>query len=337
MDTDYNNGLLTNQIINEDTFRALPRDVQKKLEDIYTKSTQHSLPSRSRYQGVWLDSLQCMDGHGVYTFPDDSVYKGYFQRGHFHGYGTLHLAAPYNITFKGTFIRGELSDIDEMWFDDGLGIEAAIDGLKIDLSNWKYCTNSDRRYAIEQREGIQPVGPFSLLAPELEPRMLPKNSYDVGEGVFSTVTGIITQRPLPFPSCHFVTCKKDEEWIINNCRLESPGKLKLSPEICHNIIRNNLNSETEIAEHVPTCNHDQEKNRRRYFCKLCPEYGKIPKDSDDSLGSHLSIDTASWKSFSESSLSVDIEELLFMAHEYDQYKFGRDLTQESSVTMRSKK
>ena len=337
MDTQNSDDLLTKETIDVSLFRKLPREMVKRIKEINQNATQHTVFTRSLYVGIWVDSLQCMDGHGVYTFPDESVYTGYFQRGHFHGYGTIHLAAPYGFSFKGTFIKGELEEIDEMWFDDGLGVDASIDGWDVDFTNWKYCTNNDRRYAEEQREGIQPVGPFSLLTPQSKPRELPRNSYDVGEGIYSPVTSIITQRPPPFPNCHFVTCKKDMDWIIKNCRVDGKSPLVIPPEVCHKIIRNNLNSEMEIGEHVPTCNHDQDKNRRRYFAKLCPEYGRTTADSDGSVGSQLSNESSSCRSFTESSISVDIEELLFMVHQYDQYKFGRDLTQESAVSIRAKK
>ncbi|KAM7358546.1 uncharacterized protein ACRADG_003481 [Cochliomyia hominivorax] len=294
--------------------------------------------TQSHYEGTWTDSLQCMDGYGVYTFPDGSEYRGYFSRGHFHGYGTLHLTAPYSFTFKGTFIDGSLEEIDEMWFDDGLQVNASIDKWSMDFSSWKYCTNKDRRYAEEHREGLQAIGPFSRLTPQAPPRALAKNYYDVGEGIYNAFNGLITQRPLPFSKMRFVACKEEMEWIKKNCRIDHLSNKRLSPEIRHKIIDNNLNNELELAEHVPSCNHDQDKNRKRYFAKLCDrEFDENDHmNSDDSVGSRLRNSSTTCSSFCNTSMDIDVEEILFLAHAYNRYNLGRNLSEEASVLVRDR-
>lgn len=310
-----------------------------KIKKIDTNGLNHKLITQSQYDGIWSDSLQCMDGYGVYTYPDGSEYRGYFSKGYFHGYGSLHLSAPYNFTFKGTFIEGQLDEIEDMWFDDGLKVKASIDDWFMDFSSWKYCTKEDRRYAEEHHEGLQPIGPFSKLTPQQPPRELAKNHYDVEEGIYNASSGLLTSRPAPFPSIQFVACPKDIEWILKNCRHDSLTNHKIDAEVYHKIIRNNLNSELEVAEHVPTCNYDQDKNRKRYFAKLCqtPVGGsspKIPEDSEDSIGSRLRNSSTTCSSFSTTSLDIDVQEILFVADEYNHYNLGRDLGAEASVMVR---
>ncbi|XP_065361940.1 uncharacterized protein LOC135955519 [Calliphora vicina] len=320
---------------------GLSSEFLNKIKNIQKNATKQTLMTHSMYDGIWLDSLQCMDGHGVYTYPDGSEYRGYFRRGHFHGYGTLHLVDPYNFTFKGTFIDGHLNEIDEMWFDDGLCVSADIDGWSMDFSSWKYCSKEDRRYAEEQREGLQPIGPFSRLTPQQPPRNLYGNHYDTEEGIYNPTSGLLTQRPAPFPSIHFVACRKDIEWILNNCRHGPLANRKVDAEVWHKIIRNNLNSEIEMAEHVPSCNYDQDKNRKLYFAKLCQKsnVGQLSKDvedSEDSVGSRLRNSSSTCSSFSTTSMDVDVQEVLFLADEYDHYKLGRNMSQETSVMVKDR-
>lgn len=300
--------------------------------------TKQTLITRSIYDGIWLDPLQCMHAYGVYTFPDGSEYRGYFQRGYFHGYGTLHLAAPYGFTFKGTFIDGQLDEIDSMWFDDGLYVKAAIDDFSMDFSSWKYCSKEDRRYADEHREGLQPIGPFSRLTPLQQPRLLGKNYYDVEEGIYNPSISLVTHRPKPFPSIEFIGCSKDIEWILKNCRQDSLSEKNFDAELCHKIMRNNLNCEKEIVQHKPSCNYDVDKNRKRYFAKLCPSQNSTVGESvegfgnsEDSIGSRLRNSSSTCSSFQTTSLDVDVQEVLFLAHGYDVYNLDHRLSHDGSL------
>lgn len=304
-------------------------------------ATKQKLITGSAFNGFWLDPLQCMDGYGIYTFPDGSEYRGYFSRGYFNGFATLYLAEPHGFTFRGTFIDGHLKEIEDMWFEDGLSVNADIDGWSIDFSSWKYCTDGDRRYANEQREGLQPIGPFSMLTPENPPRKLHNNYYDVQEGIFNPSNGLIFDRPEPFPKIKIVSCPNETKWILKNCRHGPAANKDIDPKVCHKIIRNNLDSELEMAEHVPSCNYNQESNLKNYFAKLCDtRYSKAEsshtaaEDSEDSVGSRLRNSSSTCSSFCTTSMDIDVQEALFLANEYATYNLGHDLEADAPVLVK---
>ncbi|XP_075164797.1 uncharacterized protein LOC142237266 [Haematobia irritans] len=279
----------------------------------------------SRYSGVWLSALQCMDGYGTYIYPDGSEYRGYFQRGYFNGYGRLHLASPYNFTFKGTFIDGVLHDIEDMWFDDGLHVMASFRGQTGDFSQWRYCCPKDRRYVSEHIQGIPPVGPLSFLTARKPPRNLQKNQFDVEEGIYNADRELIQHRPLPFNKVKVVACDAEIQWIKDNCRQSSSARFRnLDSSVCQRIIENNLRSERDLREHDLSCNYDQIKQHKRYFAKLYREEGGIKEiQSEDSLG-HCFPDTSSHSksSFSDQSISIDLKDTMNVS---DGLNLGRNL------------
>ncbi|XP_005175750.1 uncharacterized protein LOC101900997 [Musca domestica] len=309
--------------------------------------TKQRLITGSHYQGVWQNALQCPDGYGTYTYPDGSVYKGYFSRGHFNGYGTLHLAEPYNFSFRGTFLDGVLHEIEDMWFDDGLHVSGRFHKWCGDFSSWKYCCKFDRRYAIEQAEGLPPVGPYSFLTPEQPPRRVPANYIDVEEGLYNTRTAVTIQRPLPFNELQVVACKDEIHWILENCRKPSLLPQEISANVRQQIIKNNLDGEKELAEHDPCCNYESARERKRYFAKLCGKEGReahrgIPcgdkqfeSFSEDSMGSRLrdSSSICATGSLSDQNITVDVQEYLEIGRQYGNMKLGRNLEREALCLM----
>ncbi|XP_073840098.1 uncharacterized protein [Musca autumnalis] len=309
-------------------------------------TTEQLLPTGSRYQGVWQKALQCPDGYGTYTYPDGSEYRGYFSRGHFNGYGTLHLADPYNFNFKGTFLDGLLDEIEDMWFDDGLHVNAKFGKESGDFSFWKYCCPNDRRYAVEQAESLPPVGPYSILTPREPFRNVPENCFDTEEGLYNPTTGVITQRPLPFNAMKVLACKDEIRWILENCRKTSVFPQDIPGTVCQKIIKNNLESERDLAEHDPCCNYESARERKRYFAKLCskeetqarigtPCNGKVVEFSEDSMGSRLrdSSSVCGASSLSDHNILIDVQENLEIGRQYGNMKLGRNLEREAYSLM----
>ncbi|XP_013116600.2 uncharacterized protein LOC106093979 [Stomoxys calcitrans] len=288
------------------------------------KGTKQRLLTGSRYSGVWHNALQCMDGYGIYTYPDGSEYRGYFQCGHFNGYGTLHLASPYNFTYKGTFVDGVLEEIDSMWFDDGLQVTASFRAMKADFSSWNYCCKRDRRFAIEHVQGIPPVGPTSFPTAKGPARELRKHQLDVEEGIYNPRTGLILHRHPPFPEMKVVACEEEIAWIRNNCRQASNEPLSIPSNVRQQIIENNLENERELREHEPSCNYDQSKEREHYFAKLCSEDGS----SEDSIGLRKSSSTCE-SSISGGTISVDLEQRLETDRHHEHRTLGCDLEREA--------
>lgn len=295
-------------------------------------ATAVKLITNSHYNGTWLDSLQCMEGYGVYVFPDGSQYRGYFFRGHFHGYGTLYLAEPFGFTFKGTFLEGKLVEVEEMWFDDGLSVKATIAGLKMDFANWKYCTEHDRRFVEEHLEGLPPVGPLSILTAGKPARQMRKNCYEMDKGIYDPTSRMISKRPAPFARTQFVSCPQEADWIVKNCRHGPLTEININPALCRKIMQNNLESEREVQEHVPNCNYDQKKLHKDYFGKLCPKDKTTANDVSESEESYdVPNNFSTSSSFFNSSLDVDVQEILFQADEYERYDFGRNLSEETDL------
>eukprot|EP00920_Eleutheroschizon_duboscqi_P037558 GHVT01090038.1.p1 GENE.GHVT01090038.1~~GHVT01090038.1.p1 ORF type:complete len:147 (+),score=20.53 GHVT01090038.1:977-1417(+) len=73
-------------------------------------------------------------GRGLYTFPDGVVYDGNFQRGEFHGTGTM--TAPAGGSYIGEWRNGRAVT----------GRYVFHDGLEHHPDQWKYLSKLDRRY-----------------------------------------------------------------------------------------------------------------------------------------------------------------------------------------------
>uniref|UniRef100_A0A1A9WTC7 Mitochondrial glutamate carrier 2 n=1 Tax=Glossina brevipalpis TaxID=37001 RepID=A0A1A9WTC7_9MUSC len=278
--------------------------------------------SGSKYTGILADPLNCMEGYGTYQFPDGSSYIGYFSRGLFHGQGTLRLAPPYNLTFKGVFSRGDLYKVNEMWFADGLFVNARIKGFEMDFSRWNYCTNIDRRFVDEHVNGLRPVGPEKLKTARRPPRALPSTCFDVEEGFYNPHNKLLTHRPPPFKDMVFVGCRGDADWIIKSCRRGAKLPPYIAADVCQHIVRNNLNSENSLYAHATRCQYNQDMQRKYRFEQLCKTPKKLEELSDESkefVEFAVSRSTSSCSTFSTTSLEVDLHEQLATSEQYDRY------------------
>uniref|UniRef100_A0A1A9WUR6 MORN repeat-containing protein 5 n=1 Tax=Glossina brevipalpis TaxID=37001 RepID=A0A1A9WUR6_9MUSC len=186
------------------------------------KPNHHYFLTGSNFFGSWSETLLSMDGYGLYTFPDGSEYRGYFTKGLSHGYGLLHLIEPYAITFKGIFFEEHLNDMLEMWFNDDLHAEANFEGWNADFHKWRYCSEIDRRYVVEQLEGLTAVEPKSLKTVG-KANFIARKLYDAREGLDNPATNMIIKRPRPFFPYHHVSCVEDSDRITKDCRSGTPG------------------------------------------------------------------------------------------------------------------
>uniref|UniRef100_A0A1A9VUX7 MORN repeat-containing protein 5 n=1 Tax=Glossina austeni TaxID=7395 RepID=A0A1A9VUX7_GLOAU len=286
----------------------------------------------SSFTGSWSSALHAMDGYGVYTFPDGSEYRGYFAKGLFHGNGRLHLSKPYGITFRGVFIEGRLSEMLDIRFDDNLHMEMNLQGWKADFDKWDYCCEGDRRYLVEQIEGLAAVGPkpFKRIG---QSSFIPEKLYDVGEGLFNPATRMITKRPNPFPAYRCVACEDEYHKIREDCRSGTPLTIKDIPlETCRRIIKLNLQSEKELEELPPSCNYHPIEERKGLVKEIRRAFGKKPEkflarsltdlEESESFGGVATVcgvSTSSCSSFTCESLIVDRAEQLETTRKYDQF------------------
>lgn len=197
--------------------------------------------------------MNCMEGYGLYVYPDGSEYQGFFRRGRFHGYGRLTMAAPYAFTFIGEFHNGELAIINEMIYPDGLIFNADFKNGKLNTDNWPYLSKTDRRYTRELCLDLTPVVPEEPIA-RYGARSLKPKCYDTEEGVFVEKSRFITQIPPPFYHLRFVNCDKELEWIQKYCRHEDTDNPYEPDEASgREIIETNIKATTELGENLYSC------------------------------------------------------------------------------------
>lgn len=97
------------------------------------------------YEGE-RNEVGTMNGKGTFTFPNGTKYVGELVDGQFHGKGTLFYPN-----------RGRY----EAEWDHGVVIKGKLffeDGLEYHDKDWKYCTDSDRRFYKEVTDGLKPAG-----------------------------------------------------------------------------------------------------------------------------------------------------------------------------------
>ncbi|XP_022233048.2 uncharacterized protein LOC111081327 [Drosophila obscura] len=239
--------------------------------------------TRSSYEGAWNKEVNMMDGFGTYRYPDGSEYRGRFHHGKFHGFGHLRLAQPYRFTIKGVFNHGKLVSIEDMWFPDGLHVQGQFTGNDFDASDWDYLTPQDRRYQAERRYGQTPVGPTAYVTNSLKSRQVPKDCYDVEEGIYNPKTGWLMDRPPPFTSSIYVGCTRDKDWILRHCRHARTEQVREPiPYFCRRIIANNLVTELAQLPKTDIYAPNARLERQRYYHKLCKEKGKPMPRTDPS-------------------------------------------------------
>lgn len=286
------------------------------------KSMMRNFLTGTKFEGTWSDSLRCMEGLGEYFYPDGTVYRGNFEKGRFHGRGTIRLPKPYACTFRGEFDYGTLTVIEDMWFEDGLHIDAEIISNAIDFSRWTYCSSTDRRFMHEHLKGLPPVGPLANISATKPTRELDNSTYDLEGGIFNWDTGVVKFRPPPFHPMHIVCCPGYRSWIYEECRHSKSRPVNVTAQRCQNIIKNNLEAERDVGDFEANCNFDQDLFRIQYFSdscrKVCAKEWYAASDPEDqtTVESELSScdiifsDTSSTSSFFESTESefMSVEE-----------------------------
>ncbi|XP_067633307.1 MORN repeat-containing protein 5-like [Eurosta solidaginis] len=248
----------------------------------------------SQFHGNYNPAIHCIDGFGSYIYPDGSEYKGNFKKGKFHGHGQIILSKPYSFTFVGIFEDGKLTEVHDMIYGDGLHLKATLDAQTIDFSNWKYCSEKDRRYAYEISGGLGPSGQGVFM------RNLDANSYDTGGGIYKEDTEFIVKIPPPFFSIRFLACDKEKDWIIKNCR-KGPcdrdaivySRIEPAPEIGRKI----LNANYLATEILNNCSCNQRYDRKLLRDELSES---IEPSASDMPTSH----STSLSSFSENTLEI---------------------------------
>uniref|UniRef100_A0A1A9W0L9 MORN repeat-containing protein 5 n=1 Tax=Glossina brevipalpis TaxID=37001 RepID=A0A1A9W0L9_9MUSC len=248
---------------------------KKRLIENVSTTNNFRFLTGSRYTGTWANAVQCMEGYGIYNFPDGSEYRGYFLKGFFHGKGLLHLAKPYCFTFRGIFHDGRLNEMLDMWFDDELRVEAVFKGWEADFSNWRYCNEDDRRYLVEHIEGLNAVGPLLYATPRKPSRFLDAGTFDVEEGIYKPTRKIVTKRPNPFPSRNFVANREERKWIMKNCRCAFGIHAdRISPRVHSKLMDTNILNQQDFEEGSPKCHFDVHKYHTQHYKGICRDSKK---------------------------------------------------------------
>lgn len=132
------------------------------------------------------------------------IYKGTFKNNMFHGQGVLYF--PNGQRIKGIWDNGKCKE-RKYYFNDG---------LKFKEINWKYCTNSDRRYSTCIFNGLLPIGEH-YLTKDRPPRIIPNGCYDTGNGFYNPKKKCILC-PDTFEKILEIPTSLKEKWIFRNCR-----------------------------------------------------------------------------------------------------------------------
>jgi hypothetical protein len=158
---------------------------------------------QGKYEGEMIDGR--FHGHGSYTLSENCKYVGNFLDGMFHGEGTLYVQGG---CYQGYWKEGKLVD-GGFIFEDGLS------HLKIGYKYWDYCSQYDRRFYSEIKEGVR-IGDELKYASSHNHR-LPKDCYDVIDGYYDakrhTVYSYTTGEEIRTPN------SEEIDFILNNCRI----------------------------------------------------------------------------------------------------------------------
>lgn len=239
--------------------------------------------TKSIYEGEWSKATQTMHGYGNYTYPDGSHYKGSFSNGKFHGYGELTLPKPYEMTFKGTFVRGRLDELVEMLFSDGLKADGKLnaDSGEIDFSNWEYCMDREPRLNAEHVIGMNPFGRDLQISARCPTLKLPNDCYDVNP--------LVTKRLPPLHPVKPINCMKERDWIKRNWCHADDTKTDYDSEIFQKIMIANLDTKDELSKMLARSDDEdtvcdyapQTLAKKEYFKSLCCR----PSEASDNTSS----------------------------------------------------
>ena len=109
------------------------------------------------------------------------VYEGNFEKGEFHGEGTL--IYPNGGRYVAKWDRGKLIDGKYFFYDK----------LEFSDTNWDYCTIKDRKFYTEAMKGLRPDG-LTLITNDIKgPKSIPEGTYDLGDGYFDPLKRIICE------------------------------------------------------------------------------------------------------------------------------------------------
>ncbi|XP_030386066.1 uncharacterized protein LOC115632915 [Scaptodrosophila lebanonensis] len=201
-----------------------------------------------------------MQEHGVYEFPNGTRYTGNFCNGRFHGSGVMEIPQPIGVIFRVAHDHGNLTQIRQMCFDDGLEVHMDIkknklnDSEKMTFENWDYCKDGERRFYSETLDNLEPVGPLQYKTKEgpIAPR-LAANIFDLGFGRLNKygflldIPGHISETNHCYIGCHCI-----RQWIRENCRhgplVDEHIKQKFKGKWAREIIRNNLEATKENSQ-----------------------------------------------------------------------------------------
>ena len=176
------------------------------------------LTYRYRYEGPTENGWP--QGKGKYTFPNGTVYEGYFDKGEFHGDGVLvypkkvpkNIASSYNIIFQGKYIakwdRGKMIEGKYYFYDE----------LEYQKDSWTYCTLEDRQFYTEIKKGLRPDG-LTLITNDIEgAKDIPEGTYDVGDGYYDPVRRAIFDYNDNILRELEEEAEETEAWIKEKCR-----------------------------------------------------------------------------------------------------------------------
>lgn len=145
-------------------------------------------------------------GKGIYRYKD-MRYEGNFLDGQFHGEGILFVEGG---AYIGYWQRGELVD-GGFVFDDGLPY------LKVGYKFWEYCSDYDRRFFREIRDGLLPGQKLRDITVHDHADKLPKDCFDTVDGYYDpkkhSVFSYETNEEIRTPS------NAEIEFILSNCRV----------------------------------------------------------------------------------------------------------------------
>ena len=185
---------------------------------------------------------------------------------------------------KGLFDDGSLTEVEEFVYPDGLTIRYPKIDLSagkpdVDLSQWRYLKNEDRRYCGELKQAeLEAVGPHSFLTSVRPARELEAHSYDTEEGIYKPHSGFIWNISSPYAHVRHVSCKAEQKHIIKNYR-KGPSPLiteedrnlfkdEPSVEVGRRILQANLTASQEL-EGRKACVCKDRADRDRYFNRIC--------------------------------------------------------------------
>eukprot|EP00823_Brevimastigomonas_motovehiculus_P005881 TRINITY_DN453_c0_g1_i1.p1 TRINITY_DN453_c0_g1~~TRINITY_DN453_c0_g1_i1.p1 ORF type:complete len:203 (+),score=67.13 TRINITY_DN453_c0_g1_i1:215-823(+) len=171
------------------------------MKDILPRLNGSSFESDSKGKGK---DIHVQGQNGEYTCSTGTVYKGAFYEGTFDGEGTLYF--PSGGRYVGVWKLGRLMK-GTYFFDDN---------LEYSEENWKYCSQSDRRFWTEVQHGIRLSEQPQLTDKEPSP-VLAASTYDVGDGIYDPSDNKIHSYD------HRVTLRvptqNEIEWANTRCRV----------------------------------------------------------------------------------------------------------------------